>query len=119
MSLGHYDYYGNPISMQRWMKLVETGEVNRRVALTEEDGWWVSTVWLGIDHNFSEEGPPLIFETMAFLEGSYEALECQRYATVEQARVGHAEVVEAMRQRRYVEEAMKEILREGERGGDR
>lgn len=119
MSLDHYDYYGNPISMQRWMELLESGDVNRRVKLTTEDGWWVSTVWLGIDHNFSDVGPPLIFETMAFLEGSFEALECQRYATAEQARVGHDEVVEAMHQRRYVEEAMEEILREGERDGDR
>lgn len=30
------------------------------------NGIWVSTVWLGLDHNFGRSGPPLIFETMAF-----------------------------------------------------
>jgi hypothetical protein len=27
---------------------------------------WVSTVWLGLDHNFFSGGAPLIFETMVF-----------------------------------------------------
>jgi hypothetical protein len=27
---------------------------------------WVSTVFLGIDHRFGGEGPPLLFETMIF-----------------------------------------------------
>ena len=48
----------------------------------------VSTVWIGINHNFSGEGPPLIFETMVF--GSEGDLYCERYATEEQAREGHA-----------------------------
>lgn len=27
---------------------------------------WVSTVFLGLDHNYSEEGPPILWETMVF-----------------------------------------------------
>jgi hypothetical protein len=38
----------------------------RRVALTPIGDYRVSTVFLGIDHNFSDEGEPLLFETMIF-----------------------------------------------------
>jgi hypothetical protein len=51
----------------------------------------VSTVFLGLDHNFSMVGPPLLFETMVFggpLNG-----ECRRYATWVEAEAGHREVV--------------------------
>jgi hypothetical protein len=30
----------------------------------------VSTVFLGIDHNFAMEGPPILFETMIFCDGA-------------------------------------------------
>lgn len=36
----------------------------RRVAETTEGDFWVSTVFLGIDHSFGDAGPPLFFETM-------------------------------------------------------
>ncbi|WP_166903861.1 hypothetical protein [Mycobacterium sp. DL440] len=26
----------------------------------------VSTVWLGLNHSFTDDGPPIIFETMVF-----------------------------------------------------
>lgn len=52
----------------------------------------VSTVFLGIDHSFGE-GPPLIFESMAFPVGSWDDLLCERYSTEAQARVGHAVMV--------------------------
>ncbi len=39
----------------------------RIVAQTQiRDGAWVSTVFLGLDHRYAGEGPPLVFETMAF-----------------------------------------------------
>jgi hypothetical protein len=40
---------------------------NRRVAETSLNGWWVSTVFLGLDHGFG--GVPRWFETMVFPEG--------------------------------------------------
>jgi hypothetical protein len=55
----------------------------------------VSTVWLGIDHNCSCDGPPLIFETMVFLQASGGAdIACDRYATEAEAIVGHDAMVE-------------------------
>lgn len=55
----------------------------------------VSTVFLGIDHNFTQ-GSPLWFETMTFGDAS----EMQkRYATWEEAQAGHDEIVAMLRSR--------------------
>lgn len=44
---------------------------NRVAQTVIADGIWVSTVFLGIDHNYVEGQEPLLFETMAFqVEGS-------------------------------------------------
>jgi len=51
-------------------------------------GFYVSTVWLGIDHNYLDKGPPLIYETMVFFK-SWTDLDCERYSTREEAKVGH------------------------------
>jgi len=74
-----------------WAKWFETGD--RRVAGTRI--WWVevSTVFLGLDHNFGfEEGErPILFETMVFgglLDGEQE-----RYATWDEALAGHQRLV--------------------------
>lgn len=49
-----------------WAKWFEVA--NRRVAVTKSDfpPITVSTVFLGIDHGFSEKGLPILFETMIF-----------------------------------------------------
>ena len=51
----------------------------------------VSTVFLGIDHNFGE-GKPLLFETMVF--GGKLDEETERYSTWEEAVEGHNHMVE-------------------------
>lgn len=48
----------------------------------------LSTVWLGLDHNFGGEGPPLIFETMLFMKSNKNDLQW-RYSTEEEAKEGH------------------------------
>lgn len=53
-----------------WGRMFEDREA-RRVARTGNDDHFVSTVFLGMDHGFGD-GPPLIFETMAFLDGNEE-----------------------------------------------
>jgi hypothetical protein len=55
---------------------------------------WISTVWIGIDHNFSKVGVPLIFETMVFNRTPHgicfgSPMDQLRYATEEQALHGH------------------------------
>lgn len=96
----YYDRSGKRISLHQWGDLMQDDEY-RRVALDLiEDRWSVSTVWLGLDHRFFDDGAPLIFETMVFDKGSpsYRDSEQRRYTTEEQARAGHAEMVASFNQ---------------------
>ena len=90
-----YDPDGNPLSdveARTWSNREPGGMWDREHLSTEVEGGHVSTVWLGLDHSY-DEGPPLIFETMAFCDGPLDQ-EQRRYQTREQARAGHAEMVE-------------------------
>jgi hypothetical protein len=60
---------------------------NRRVDQTEIGNCHVSTVFLGLDHNWDIGGPPLLFETMVFHDGDGE--ESWRYSTWDEAVEGH------------------------------
>ena len=71
-----------------WSK--QFGSASRIVAQTNVRGINVSTVFLGIDHNFSG-GAPLLFETMVFGIGEDESQ--VRCSTWEEAEVQHAEAV--------------------------
>lgn len=51
-------------SLQEWAEFMECGE--RRVAETSIENVWVSTIFLGLNHNFGG-GEPLLFETMVFM----------------------------------------------------
>lgn len=53
----------------------------------------VSTVWLGVNYNFTGDGPPIIFETMVFGGNENQDQTMWRWSTEEGARAGHAEVV--------------------------
>lgn len=70
----------------------------RRVAEDVVEGWTISTVFLTLDHSFGH-GPPLVFETMVFPEGSYSELYCDRYSTKAEALAGHKAVVEGLKNR--------------------
>lgn len=78
------------VPMQQWASWLEADVRHRRIAATSVGGSWVSTVFLGLDHNFGE-GPPLLFETMVF-EGPLDQ-RMQRYSTWEEAERGHYEMV--------------------------
>jgi hypothetical protein len=65
-----------------------------RVDLTAHDGYSVSTVFLGMDHNWGD-GDPLLFETLVFLAcGETEKMD--RYSTWAQAKAGHERIVSMM-----------------------
>lgn len=74
-----------PCDMHTW---VEHGLPH--VAFTKIGAVDVSTVFLGLDHQFGE-GPPLLFETMVF--GGPLDEEQRRYTTWAEAEAGHAEMV--------------------------
>lgn len=110
----YFDRQGNPLGLHEWAAKFE-GREYQIVARDElsipgvADGdAFVSTVWLGLDHNHSGEGPPLIFETMAFAGTVESALAPGRkylndlgiqlrYSTEAEARFGHAAVLHVVR----------------------
>ena len=71
-----------------WAHWFETAD--RKVSKTKIGNVRVSTVFLGLDHNFGE-GEPLLFETRVF--GGKLNEEMERYATWEQAEEGHKTMV--------------------------
>lgn len=80
--------------MIEWSLLTQNLDYKRVAIDTIEPGVDVSTVWLGLDHNFWGDGPPLIFETMVF--GGEENGATWRWPTKEKAIEGHASVVAAL-----------------------
>jgi hypothetical protein len=83
----------------QWAAYTET--VDRVVKQeTLPNDYWVSTVWLGLDHNHSMEGPPLIFETMVTNPaGEWEDYQ-ERYSTEEEAMEGHKRAVRRFSRRK-------------------
>lgn len=68
------------------------GTADRTVGRSEIQGVTVSTVFLGLDHQWGPDGPALLFETMVF-GGDFS--DCQaRYTTWEEAERGHALAVQ-------------------------
>jgi hypothetical protein len=98
--IGHYILEGRepkPVTMLQWAVWFGRRQYNRQriVAQTQiAPGLTVSTVFLGLDHNFSGKGPPLLFETMVF--NDYGAGDCWRWATWGAAEAGHLDVVDQM-----------------------
>ena len=103
IAVWHFDRAGKPIDEDRWGRLLED-DTYKRVALGEllvgvdeltgdpGTSMKVSTVWLGLNHAFFDNGPLQIFETMIF-GGPYDG-ELMRYGTEEDALDGHRRVME-------------------------
>lgn len=72
-------------SLLEWGRTLES--MNRLVAWTGGERKCVSTVFIGLDHRMWGKGPPLVFETMLFIDGSSEDME--RYSSWEDAEIGH------------------------------
>jgi hypothetical protein len=71
---------------------------NRRVAYTTlDDGSYVSTVFLGTDHNFMQDGPPVLWETMTFNVPNDLGEFQERYTSEADARAGHLRIVKMLR----------------------
>lgn len=89
------DFLGNPIQepdVQKWGEWMET--YDRQVKLETIGDCQISTVFLGIDHDFSGTGSPVLWETMIFssnpeLDGYQQRCSGSR----EQAEAMHREAV--------------------------
>lgn len=86
------------VSASEWGLAMDT---RRHVAKATVNGCFISTVFLGIDHNFHSGGKPIFFETMIFTKrkGSYKKLDqrMRRYCTYNEAEAAHHEIVKAVK----------------------
>lgn len=80
------------VNLVKWAEWFEGG--NRRVVLTAVGSCEISTVFLGLDHNWMG-GAPILFETMVF-GGEHDGYQ-RRYLTWEEAEEGHRQVVEMVK----------------------
>jgi hypothetical protein len=92
-----------PATMMEWIKWFENPQ-NRIIDYTEiSDEVYVSTIFLGIDHNFrfidlalgNEQHRPLLFETMVF--GGKFTNKSWRYSTYGESKRGHWAIVNQLK----------------------
>jgi hypothetical protein len=102
MSVRWFDRQGRRLSAVEADVLL-SDNVYVRVAEEAVGPYWVSTIWLGLDHNLTQKGPPRIFETAVFFVGEDgegglgDIFQTARYATEEEALKGHDELVTLLR----------------------
>jgi hypothetical protein len=93
MRIHYYDKKGRAIGPDECGDLFKSKTYARIKQDILPNGKWVSTIWLGLNHQFGS-GPPLIFETMVFPKcGEWSELDCDRYSTLKEARAGHEAMV--------------------------
>jgi hypothetical protein len=113
-------------TMEGWSKWFEKayGTNETMVAFTKTDIIEVSTVFLGINHNFRFDGsPPVLFETMVFHklaapknvlghEVEWDGEECMRCSTWEEAELQHKMMVAEVISKEYLgtPEQLKEMV---------
>ncbi len=91
----HYDLDGNKVSIEQW-GMLRTNSGNRIIKQENINGYFVSTVWFGMDLSYSSE-KPLVFETMVFKQGDWMDLYCDRYSTRGDAIRGHLNTVNKLK----------------------
>ena len=84
------DAEGQPVPCASIIEL-SFHEGDWRIGSWRKDGVRVSTVFLGIDHQWGD-GPPILWETMVF--GGELDQEQERYHTREEAQDGHQAMIE-------------------------
>lgn len=90
------DHTYRPATLMEWsFQFEELSKAGKRHVATDIiHGKHVSTVWLGLDHNYLG-GKPLVFETMVFSEHEPNTdIYMERYTTWEEAEDGHQKAIE-------------------------
>jgi hypothetical protein len=91
------DEAGNPVAEPDIITWARWFERHNRVVMQtafKDQGIAVSTVFLGLNHQFGD-GPPLLWETMVFDNlPSFAESYCDRYSSLEEAKKGHQKAVE-------------------------
>lgn len=83
------------VDVLTWAKWLEGNDEDRCVASDLIGDSRISTVFLGLNHNFGQSGKPILFETMVF--GGPLSDEMDRYCTWEEAEEGHLRMVGLVR----------------------
>jgi len=115
-----YGRKGEPLTIEEYARLLGDMEYKRvaydEIPLTTKcPASYLSTVWLGLDHNFLLKGPPLIFETMRFAIERADSfhpmldfpapddpslrIDQERYSTEEQASLGHSLILRLIQEK--------------------
>ena len=90
------DHSIRPCELEECLEQLEYMRKHSTKHLKDEEinGMRVSTVWLGIDHNYFG-GRPLLFETMVFSDNkNYQERYCDRYSTWDEAIEGHKKAIQ-------------------------
>lgn len=101
MGSGYYilneDKSISPVDLRTWATWIEENPEQKRIAKDEVSDYLVSTVFLGLDHQWGE-GPPVVFETMIFQpdKTGFDDLYCCRYSTYEEALETHKKITEGV-----------------------
>lgn len=97
--LDYYDREGKLLNVKEWSHLLndESYRVVRQDHL--QNGDLLSTIWLGLNHNFSDVGNPLIFETMIFSETLSDHV--GRWSTEAEALKAHQDYLATYRFKKY------------------
>ena len=86
-----------PVGPIRWARWLEENRTLRQLEQDEVEGVLISTVFLGLDHSFEKDAPPLYFESMVFKKTGkkvdWHELEMERYSTRDEALRGHRKLV--------------------------
>ncbi len=83
--------YTGPDAWREWTKDSENRDIKMVDHTVLKTGYLVSTIWLGLDHQWGS-GPPLIFETRVFC--GEQPISTHRYSTEAEARAGHAQMID-------------------------
>jgi hypothetical protein len=94
-----------PASILEWASFKSSNRPQCRIARDELFGFVVSTVFLGLNHQYAPEKEPLWFETMIFdrWKGEYSSINeepithidiyMERYTTRQEAILGHKQAI--------------------------
>lgn len=81
--------------IESWARWFDTADTH--VAQDEVKGFRISTVFLAIDHNFTSDGPPLLFETMVFAGSDRTGEDQWRCSAWDEAVAQHEKAVATVR----------------------
>jgi hypothetical protein len=85
---------GEPVPEPDFMTWATAFEsCDRKVKQEHVGPFWVSTVFLSLNHNFNDDGPPILWETMVFLNHK-DVAQDRCSGSREQALAMHAAMVE-------------------------